>query len=461
MISLMLIARSKFEGYHSLYAMLYTAWIMLLWNPMWLSDVGFQLSFIGCSAFILFPTPLSKGLGATITTTPLVAYRFHLISLSSLLTNILVLPILTFFYLLVWAFLLPGRIGFFPLKAGEWLWKVVIWLMQFLTSFPYSFHHIRTFPFWILLAYYLFLFGVLFWSRCSLSAKRVTATTMAVLFLFPAGLVLFPGNLPFLTVTYLNVGQGDSALVQTRNGKTILIDTGLGKKEPESFDHGEKVLLPMLRKSGVNQIDLLIISHYHDDHYGGLSSILEHIPSVQEIILPNTVSEDASFFHQQYPSRLKNIKTHYWCGHQRWQYDDLELELFAPLCDESTWSESENNRSLCFLITYREATFLFTGDIEEETEKALLDQYGEKLRADILKVPHHGSQTSSTPPFIEAVSPKFAVISCGSRAIFHHPAEETLHTLESNDIPYHITFLQGSLRVITDGYHYEFSSESD
>ncbi len=459
MISLMLIARSKLEGYHSLYAMLYTAWIMLLWNPMWLSDVGFQLSFIGCSAFILFPTPLTKGLGATITTTPLVAYRFNLISLSSLLTNILVLPILTFFYLLVWAFLLPGKIGFFPLKVGEWLWKVVIWFMQFLTSLPYSFHHIRTFPFWILLSYYLLLFGVLFWSKCSLPAKRITATTMALLFLLPAGLLLFPGKSPYLTVTYLNVGQGDATLIQTRTGKTILIDTGPGKKEHDSFDPGAKVLLPLLRKAGVNCIDLLIITHYHDDHYGGLPAVLEHIPIVKEIVLPNTVSEESRTFQSTFNSRLKNVTLHTWCGHHRWQFSDLVLELFSPECEENAWSDQENSRSLCFLLTDQSVSFLFTGDIEADTESKIVDQYGEKLRCTILKIPHHGSQTSSCQAFIETVQPQFAVISCGSKALFRHPSDQTLTLLEELQIPYHITFLQDSLQIVSDGTRYEISPD--
>lgn len=461
MISMMLLARSKLEGYHSFYAMLYTAFLMLLWNPIWLKDLGFQLSFIGCAAFIFFPTPLLKGVGATFTTMPLTAFRFNLVSLSSILTNLLFLPALTIFYLLVGAFLLPGKIGYLPLKVGEMCWNILIFLMQLLSHLPYSYLNVRSYPIVLMIGYYGIFFGLLFWLKGFIPQKKAGKVVITLLFVLPIVFILFPGKSPYLSVTFLNVGQGDSALVQTRNGKTILIDTGLGKKENETFDNGERVLLPILRKSGVNQIDLLIISHYHDDHYGGMSAILEHIPSVKEIVLPRTMSEDASLFNQLFSTRLENTQIHYWCGHQQWRFDELEIELFSPPCDESAWSESENNRSLCFLMTYREATFLFTGDIEEETEKALLEQYGEKLQADILKVPHHGSQTSSTPSFIETVSPEYAVISCGSRAIFHHPAEKTLHTLESYDIPYHITFLQGSLRVITDGYHYEFTSESD
>lgn len=460
MISLMLLSRSNLEGYHSFYALLYSAFLMVLWNPSWLMDLGFQLSFIGCTAFILFPTPLLKGAGATLTTTPLTAFRFNLISLSSLLTNLLFLPVLTIFYLLALAFLLPGKIGYLPLKAGEVLWQVLVFFMQPLSRLPYSYHHIRSFPIGFILGYYGLLVGSLFWLKGLIPQKKTGRLLIAILFLFPIFLMINPGKSPYLSVTFFNVGQGDSALIQTRNGNNILIDTGPGKKENEGFDTGEKVLLPLLRKAGVNQIDLLLISHYHDDHVGGLSAVIDHIPSIKEIILPDTDSEEASLFHQQYQSKLKSFKTHYWCGYQHWQYDDLEIELFAPQCSQTTWDESENNRSLCFRITYSDVAFLFTGDIEADVEKTLVDQYGEKLQADILKVPHHGSQTSSSLSFIETVSPQYAVISCGSKAIFHHPAKETLNTLENNNIPYHITFLQGFLQVLTDGHDYEITSET-
>jgi competence protein ComEC len=459
MISLMLAARSQLESYHSAFAMVYAAWLMLFWQPMWVSDIGFQLSFIGCSAFILFPTAFTKGIGATITTTPLVAYRFHLISLISLLTNLLFLPFLTLFYLLVLAFLLPGKIGFLPLLAGQWLWKLLILLMQFLSSFPYSFHHIRTFPLWLVCVYYLFLLGVLFWTKGVLPTKRITATILMILFVSPVGLGIFPKKPSALTVTYLNVGQGDATLIQTRNGKTILIDTGPGRKKGDTYDPGEKVLVPLLRKAGVNCIDLLIITHYHDDHYGGLPAVLENIPTVKEIVVPATKSEEAKAFRASLPSINRQITWHSWCGHHRWNFTDLELELFSPDCDEDSWGEDENNRSLCFLLTYQSVSFLFTGDIESDIEKSILDRYGNQIHCDIIKIPHHGSQTSSHDAFIEMAKPQFAVISCGSKALFRHPSDQTLLTLEKYDIPYHITFVHGSLQITTDGKNCEFSPD--
>ncbi len=210
-------------------------------------------------------------------------------------------------------------------------------------------------------------------------------------------------------VNFLDVGQGLAVVVRT-NSHTLLYDTG--PRFSDSFDTGRGVILPFLQKSGVRQLDSIIVSHSDNDHAGGLDSVLSGMPVGQ--IMSGT------------PLNLttQNSVSHAFSRCARgmhWYWDNVEFEILHP-GDQSY--QRRNNNSCVLQIRAAGVRILLTGDIEAHVEAELLGNYTDTLASDILLAPHHGSNSSSTPAFIAAVNPEFVVYSAGYRNQFGHPSAE-------------------------------------
>lgn len=254
-----------------------------------------------------------------------------------------------------------------------------------------------------------------------------------------------------LEITFIDVGQGDCAIIRSPTGRTLLIDGGgVADKPQASNDIGRWVVVPALYRRGIDHIDAVIVSHQHDDHTGGLSEVIGQVPT--DMILDCPAGEETRG-HERLLEAAKdrNIKVR----HAR-VGDTFDLgggawaQVLAPVLHLASTDDDCNNSSVVVRITYGRISFLFTGDIESDAQKALLTQMPNCANT-VLKVPHHGSMDSADPAFLGAVHPAWAVISVGANNPFGHPHQVTLDMLRNQHIRTFRTDEMGDITMRTDG----------
>ena len=242
------------------------------------------------------------------------------------------------------------------------------------------------------------------------------------------------------TAHFIDVGQGDSILIQT-SSQNILIDGG---------NRGDTVV-DYLISQGVDNLELIIGTHPHADHIGGLINVMEAIP-VDEVIDPGVAHTTITFEDYLDIIDEKDIKfTEGRAGMTRDLGGGAELEIIHPV---SPSSNHLNNASIVARITFGQISFLLTGDAESDAESEMLAR-DYILESTILKVGHHGSNTSTTQAFLNAVNPEVAVIMCGLDNTYGHPHEETLNKLSLANVSIYRTDLHGNVIIKTDGVTYE------
>jgi len=257
---------------------------------------------------------------------------------------------------------------------------------------------------------------------------------------------------PILETVFLSVGQGDSAVLITPSHHVVVIDCGPGGRE--GFDAGRSVVAPFLKRKGVDTIDALVITHPHEDHIGGALSVLKSF-QVRNVL-------DAGVAHPTgiYRDFLKEVE-HRSVKYIRFRrgaklsFDDgVSIEALNPPADLIASADLDNNflndNSIVLIVKYRGVRLLFAGDAGRFAEENMLTS-GCNLRAQVLKVAHHGSRRASSAEWIKAVNPKAAIISVGRGNQFGHPSPATLHALEANGVRVYRTDLNGGITVITDG----------
>ena len=229
-----------------------------------------------------------------------------------------------------------------------------------------------------------------------------------------------------LEIYFIDVGQGDSTLIVTPNDKKILIDGG----GSSTYDVGKNTLIPYLLDRKIKEIDYVIISHFDQDHIGGLLNVLNEL-KVGKVIIgkQGEESEQYVFFRKIVDEKeipVIVVKQENIINIEK----DLKIKILFPE-DKLITENVLNNNSLVFKLEYQKFEMLFTGDIEEVAEKQLLKMYSNgELKADVLKVAHHGSKTSSTEKFIKTVKPRIALIGVGDNNKFGHPNEAILNRLK-------------------------------
>lgn len=255
-----------------------------------------------------------------------------------------------------------------------------------------------------------------------------------------------------LTVTFLNVGQGDSILITTPGKKNILIDGGTIPKEWSTFDAGRFIVLPYLRKRGIKKLDLVVATHPDLDHTGGLIAVLKKT-TVDTFLDSGTITTTQTYEDLLKLVEKKNIK---YKIAQQGELDidpSIKLEILSPISD--TFVNDPNNNSIVIRLEYGKISFLFTGDIGEIAETLYVQKYGERLRSTVLKIAHHGGKGSSSIPFLNCVRPETAVISCGRNNPFGHPSKDILGRVEKMGIKTYRTDKYGTITIKTDGKEYK------
>jgi competence protein ComEC len=253
-------------------------------------------------------------------------------------------------------------------------------------------------------------------------------------------------------VTFLDVGQGDGAVIETPSGRVVVIDGGgaPGTDEREGRDPGSRIVVPFLRARGVSTVDLLVLTHPDDDHVQGLVSVVQrlHVMAALDSGFPSDPETPCTRLRTALAARRVPVSRA-----QRGEKIDIGGDVYLEILHPSenylknTHSDTNNNAIVLRLI-YKNTKILFTADLEDEGEKELLSS-GQDISADVLKVGHHGSRGSSSEKFLRRVSPKIGVISCGRENRFGHPHKETLTRLQG--IKIYRTDTQGAITLESDG----------
>lgn len=401
---------------------------------------------------------------------PLLVIYFHRVSMPSVILNIWVGAILA---VETFAALIAVVVAQIVSAAAEpFIWLTEI-LNSLLISIPQMFVENGFGSLRMPVYHGIFVYAVYFipvaisaiiinrWNPFSLkrqSGKALHAMT-AALVLLGSIIIFHPFSQPVgdgrLHVSFLDVGQGDAAFIVFPNGETMLVDGGgmVDFREEDRFEPdipriGEAVVSEYLWQQGYSQIDHIVVSHPHSDHVQGLEDIARNFRVRNILFAAGTANEDemAELMRSAFKKNIARVEMK---SGDRFEIGEALIEILNPPT-ETDRPLSENDSSVVFRLTYKDKVFLFTGDIENSAEEMML-RSGERLKADVIKVPHHGSRTSSSQAFVDAVDADFAIISVGKRSMFGHPHKEIVERWLTNGSQLFTTGESGTITFVTDG----------
>lgn len=443
--------------------------VLLTINPAQLFEVGFQLSFSAVLIILLvlpviqhalpywlrlrwYAKPLMVIIVSIVVQLglyPVQVFYFGEVSLISPLANALFVPLLGL--VVPFALLCVFVSSVFP-ALGAWLNVPAEFFLIGMNRFvnfssildwawmKANLPSLLLFPFWMAL-----IFFIASWRTQQIRWKWLAIT----LLLF--GVVQIEGIMnkfekPELKITVFDVGQGDAALVETPNGKQILIDVGVWSP---GYDSGESIILPHLKEVGIDKLEAVILSHPHADHIGGILSLINGI-EIEKIY--NSGYEYDSNLYENYLAlaRSKRIEIESIKAGDKIEIDpSLLILVLGP--EGQKFNSDPNQHSIVLNIVYGESEFLFTGDAGEDQEKRLIENYGDLLDTDFLKVGHHGSRTSSEIEFLNKVTPEIAVVSLAERNRFKHPHPEAVLRIQETGTELYFTSRDKALIFGSDG----------
>ena len=374
---------------------------------------------------------------------PLTAYNFHQFGFNGIAGNLLGIPLI--------GIILPLSliIIFLPLSIASIFqssFKLVMLIFDKWTDFsaelPLHFDFIFISLLHLILIYLILSALVLAFKS---SFKHRKWLYISVIFLLSIFFLLGKQSSNKLIITFFDCGLGDLALIQTPANKAILIDTGPPEKEVNSFTRSA---LPYLQQNGIRSIDHVLITHAHNDHYGGMFNVFENL-EVKSIVATDEFQDrniwnslSSYIVAEQCSVFTISDTTHI-------HYNDIKIKIIHP--DRSYKDNNINNMSIVARLDHKDISVLFTGDLEHEGEEHLIRNYPEFLDCDILKVGHHGSKTASSPEFIKTVDPQYAIISTAKKNRFNFPHNITLEKLAFMGENLMITGIDGACQIVSDG----------
>ncbi|NQV30561.1 MAG: DNA internalization-related competence protein ComEC/Rec2 [Candidatus Marinimicrobia bacterium] len=471
----LLIIGALIERKADVYNVLATAALLiLLIDPLQLKNIGFQLSFSAVLSIVaLFPkfkswlpemrllngSSYGRGvlavidlflvsLAAQLGTLALTIYYFHKIPIISILANIIVVPLIGIVVATGMSFLLLGVI--FPILAELWSHTlegtidIMLWFVRICANVEWAYVNIPAIQSTDAL---LLLFGIFLVAM--IPFQRVLKFWL-FLFLIWGNMVIWRTLLvqPKLELIMLDVGQGDALVIHTPNDKTIVIDAGL---RFGGQDMGKDIILPYLLDRNWLHINLLVLTHPHNDHMGGAEYLASNL-QIDRVLLPDI--EYDSYGYNKLIGVLDSLeipKSALFTGAIDSSLKPLYLRVMAPkMFTAETQPSNVNNSSIVIQLFYNESTVMLTGDAEAAVEADQL-AFGTFLKSNIMKAPHHGSKTSSTLKYLKLTRPDVALMSLAENNKFRHPAATTLKKYESIGTRVNRTDLEGAIIYTSDG----------
>ena len=501
----------------------------LVFNPLLLFSVGFQLSYAATLAiyylyplfqrefFYFLPRSLrglpAVTLAAQVGVLPLVAYHFQEVPLTALIFNLLFLPVMALVVGLGLAGGVFSLLSSFPaMLAHTANLPLLTYLLLFSSLAQAPGVHPEVRPphlFWIVAFYLLTALAVLGYHRWRAYQEEVLSeeergshrvlslysireqfarfpyasggsrplaglehrfgasgmrvlrrtTFLLILLILVAVIWVVPAFTPSqLEVTFLDVGQGAAVFLETSCGFTALIDAGgdLPMGDTVGAEVGERVILPFLYQRGVRELDLAVITHPHEDHFGGFFPVFQRLPVNTLWISPVPGETDAYRELLEKARQRGMLPEEVRRGETLRPTEELHLKVVAPPAELLRGTNCDlNNNSVVILATYGEVDFLFTGDMEEEAVQELMHS-GKSFQPRVLKIPHHGGYFASVEAFLAEAAPDAAAIQVGTNP-FGHPHPDITQALEEAHIPYFRNDQHGAVIFRTDGQalHYE------
>ena len=382
-------------------------------------------------------------------------YYFHRVSFSGVSANVFVVPLLS----------AAVPVGFLAIFTG-WHWPAAAagWLLN-ISQRVVDWHvareplwRIPDPPVWLAIAFAASLVAMAIAWQAKPTLRRASFALVLSLFALllwqPFAPLLQPGK---LELTAVDVGQGDSLLLSLPDGKTMLVDAGgipvFGHRPKPKIDIGEDVVSPYLWSREIHRVDVMACTHMHDDHIGGMLAVLENFRP-KELWIGATPEDDPAWKAIQKEAAQIGTKIERLHEGIHFQLGGVQFNVLAPATDYEPAKTAKNNDSLVLQLTYGKHVFLLTGDIEKQVEAHLLAE-NRLGKIDVLKVAHHGSKTSSTEAFIEAIHPAFALISVGQDNLYRHPTPEVIERLENAHAEVMRTDIIGLITVRSDGHRLE------
>lgn len=397
---------------------------------------------------------------------PLMTVSFHRVALTAPVVNLVAVPMMGVMVPLGFAAVLCGT--FFPALGRilavplGWITALLIALVKYFSGLPRWSYRVPGPPQWLLVVFFFLLIIVIvalrLRSRTSLWLSRASAASLLAV-------VLVIATFPFasqwqrgkMELTVLDVGQGDSLFLVSPNGKTLLIDGGgafggfPGRPEHLATDPGEEAVSTYLWSRGFKSIDVVAVTHGHQDHLGGLTAVLQNF-KVGTLWVGREVA-GAALQNLEELANSRGVTVAHELRGEQFHWDGAEGQVLWPeaASDKGTLPP-KNNDSIVMRWEFGTRAFLLPGDAEKQAERQILaENTTGALRADVLKIGHHGSKNSTTEEFLAAVHPRLAVISSGENNSYGHPSPELLERLEKAGVRVLRTDRNGAVHILTDG----------
>lgn len=459
MFSILFFSQLIHEPYDSINTIMFSMLLSLFMNPFWLFNVGFQLSYMATISILIF-TPkiinlfyplksniiltISSIIGVNIGLLPLQAYYFNSVPLLGLISNIITVPLLSIALIIGIIMIILNYTFMFLNSVLGYILDLILSIQYLIVNMLYKIpiNSISIYSPGILEIglFYIILGIVFYYIRINEFKPILKRMVLYYLIGFTFLSVLNIALDDSIEIEFIDVGQGDSILIKTQ-ASTYLMDTGGSLFG--SFDIGKNITLPYLLKQGINKLDGIFITHFDEDHSQGLEALMEKIKisAIYSSYSPGFELENKINSHK-IPLIYLNS------SHGLILDRNTSIKIIWPNFETHLNNLSSNNKSLVSLLTYKDLTALFTGDIEGEVEGLIIEDLPKDI--EILKVAHHGSKTSSAFEFIHGINPDYSIISVGKNNFYGHPNKEIIERLKNVNSKIYRTDEMGSIKVVLD-----------
>ncbi len=468
MISLFLLSKILVRKVHVQDIFFSAVLLILILNPYELFMIGFQFSVSAVFSLIFVLPVIVKKLGlsklfkkklagkslASVASLllssaiimvfhfPITYYHFSSVNFNGLLANLISIP---FFSILVLPYALivlvcPSFCSDFLSSGFSFIMSIFSKLTQLFANLPFNMDFLRFSP--ILMTILLAIsvsFILIYILRNRINSKMVWIQVLTFIPIVCFSIFIINKKSPESStdrISFFDVASGDACLLELASGEKIMIDSG----RKDFAGNIAYNVFPYMKHNGIRHIDYLVITHAHDDHYGGLKELTAHctidtLITTQSVV--NAVTDDFPNIRLPHAIIISDTSS-FSCG-------NADIRVIHPALGYT--DDNENNMSVTCLISLNDWNFMFTGDIESVAEELLSQQYGVSLKSDFLKVAHHGSATSSSPEFLQYVNPDFAYIPDGFRNRFGFPSKKVLYNLQQEGIKYFSGSQDGFLQI--------------